>query len=636
LEQITLGTAGHIDHGKSSLVLALTGTNPDRLAAEKQRGMTLDLGFAHLELPNQRQVSFVDVPGHEALVGQMLAGAQGFSGVLFVVAADEGLMPQSLEHLQLCELLGVTQAVVVITKADLVEPDLLEWLKLELLEFFSTRSFAAAPVVAVSTKTGEGLDQLKEQINQLFFPVPAAQGDFRMPIDRSFSVKGFGTVVSGSVVSGVAHKDDLLWLYPEQQPLKVRGFQSNALEAESLIQGMRGAVNLPGLSVDQVNRGKQLASPGSLVNTQKIGVMLEVIPQMKRLLKARKPLKVYGQTGFSIGRLVPLSESQGEETAVYWLLQLDRPVSLRYGDRLVLRGGSPEQSLGGARVLALHGPLSRRDRKQGLEGLQQLHQGTLGQRIVQVLRFAGSQGAGKDSLGPLVGGSAKDIAKALTLLLAQQGLIEVDHKGHHLLHPTSMSSWGAFLCRCLRVAHQNHPEDLGVKVEYLVGKTQTRLSRASLMGVLGWSIKQNLLAKTGKFYHLKDFKGGLSPAHQKLAAQISDELSRTAPGCPGLNSLAVSLGESKEEVFGVLKSLQSQGQVVQVAADLFYRIHDIHEIQSRLQACLLEQGTITVIQFKELLGLARKPAISLLEHFDQQGITARDGDVRSGLNEAKQ
>lgn len=629
MEQITIGTAGHIDHGKSSLVRALTGTDPDRLAAEKERGMTLDLGFAHLPLGQDAQVSFVDVPGHEDLISQMLAGAQGFSGVLFVIAADEGLMPQSLEHYQLCKFLGVTQGIVVLTKVDLVEPDLAEWLKLELTDFFAGGFLETAPVIGVSSTTGEGIEALKEQIKQSFFPPPPATGAFRLPLDRAFTLKGFGSVISGTVLQGKAQLSDPLWLYPQEEPVKARGFQVAGKETDQLSQGMRGAVNLSGLSVDQLGRGMQLAAPGSLVNTQKIGVALEPAPGFESLIKNRLPVKVYAQTGFAMGRLVSLDTPAAVGGSSYWLLRLDRPLSLRFGDRLVLRGHSPEQSLAGVRVLALTGAWNRKNRDQNLAGLAALHLGNLSERILQALRLMGPRGLLRSELGPLVGAESKTVQKEVSLGLAQRQIVELDHKTHRLMHPEAVRRWAGFIHKLLAAHHQDQPEDLGAELDFLVGKIRTLLSRADFLGVLGWSVKENLLAKTDKFYHLKDFKGGLSPAHQDLSAQIIAELAQTAPRCLGLTALAEQLEAPKAEVFGLLKRAEAKGQVVQVAKDLFYTTDDTQKIWSQLEAHLLEQRTITVIQFKELFGLARKPAILLLEHFDSKGLTLRNGDQRS-------
>jgi len=633
LEQITLGTAGHIDHGKSTLVQALTGTDPDRLKEEKERGITLDLGFAHFEPVPGKRVSLVDVPGHEGLVHNMLAGAQGLSGVLLLVAADQGVMPQTLEHFNLLKLLGLKKGLVVVSKADLADPELLQLLGLELEERFRGSFLEAAPILFVSAKTGQGVEALKQALVERFFPGPEPQGSFRLPIDRSFSLKGFGTVVSGTVISGATDLDRPLWLYPQKTPVKFRGFHSLGQPTSTLVQGMRGAVNLQGFEPKDLERGQQLAEPDSLVVTQKLAVRLEPIAAEAHKISARKPVSVFVHAAQAQGRLVPLETFEPKAGPLLCLLQLDRPLALRFGDVLVLRGGSPERSLAGARALSLSGPLNRRTRKVLVEQLAQLEQGDLAQRVRVLASLAGLGGISRLELGPRTGAPAKEIEKVVAGLLARQELVEPDKVEKRLFCPEQVRRLIGFFQKSLLAFHQAHPEEAGAPADHFFGSAPKGLSQGQVAGLLAWAGRQNLLAKTDKFYHLEDFKGGLSPAQKALEERCLDRIGQLAPNLPGLFHLAEDLGLDSPKLLSCLKLAEKRGKLVQVGEEFFFRPQDLETLWEQTKRELQKQQTLTVIGFKELFGLPRKLAIALLEHFDHRKKTLRHGDYRSLYHE---
>lgn len=628
MQRITLGTAGHIDHGKTALIQALTGENPDRLKEEKERGITVDLGFAHWQAGPKRQISFVDVPGHEGLVHNMLAGAQGFSGVLLCIAADEGPMPQTIEHFNLCRLLGLSQGAVVLTKADLADAELIDLLKLELAELFEGSFLESAPILTTSIKTGQGLSELKELLQGPHFSPPEPSGPFRLPIDRSFSLKGFGTIVSGTVLSGQADLESPLHLFPEEQPVKLRSIQSGGQEASSIQAGMRAALNLSGLSTEQVGRGQQLAQPGSLVVTQRLGVKLVPLPGEAHRIKARKPVKLFAGAAQVMGQLIPLKDFAPEAGPLYCLLKLEAPLALRFKDRLILRGSTPERSLGGAFALALKGPLNRRSRGLLSELLPQLEQGEPEAQIEALVRLSGPAGLGRSQLNTHLGLSAKAAERALASLLARQLVIEPDKTEGALMAPEAAKRLGQFFQKALARYHQAQPTELGAPAQYFYGKVSRLLPGGRVNGLLAWAVRQNLLAKTDNFYHLRDFKGGLSKAQKALAQAALERLSEAAPAVPGLHHLAEALGAPKEELFKTLKRAEKAGEVVQVSQDLFYRPQDLNDLKDLLRKHMGDGQTITVIQFKELSGLTRKNAIALLEHFDQERFTFRSGDER--------
>ncbi|MDT8447526.1 MAG: selenocysteine-specific translation elongation factor [bacterium] len=628
MQQITLGTAGHIDHGKSALIQHLTGTDPDRLKEEKARGITLDLGFAHYQASETRRISFVDVPGHEGLVHNMLAGAQGFSGVLLCIAADEGPMPQTIEHFNLCRLLGIQRGLVVLTKVDLAERDLLDLLRLELAELFAGSFLEKAPVFEVSAKTGQGIEALKEALAGPLFDPQEPSGPFRLPIDRAFSLKGFGTVVSGTVLSGQADKNSALWLYPEEKAVKLRGIQSASEEAASVRAGMRAAFNLAALAKEEIQRGFQLAEPHSLIVTQRLGIWLEPLAQEAERIKPRRWVKVFAHAAQAMGQLIPIDSFEPSTGPLYCLLKLDRPLALRFGDRLILRGGSPERSLGGALSLALTGPLNRRSRALLGELLPQLHQPGAEGQIEALVRLAGLGGLKTDQLGPRLGLGHKASERAVAALLARQALLQPDKSEALLIAPREARRVVDFFIRALQSYHKNHPEALGAPAEYFFGKVGRILPPGRVTGLLAWALRQNLLAKTDNFYHLGHFKGGLSKAQQSLLDRALNQLAETAPAVPGLFHLAEALQVEREPLFKTLKYAEKQGHTVQIDEDLFYRTADLETLKEILRSHMAQSKSITVIQFKELVGLSRKNAIALLEFFDQQRFTFRTGDQR--------
>ena len=494
MEQITLGTAGHIDHGKSALVLALTGQDPDRWAEEKRRGITLDLGFAHFEPVQGKRVSLVDVPGHEGLIHNMLAGAQGFSGVLLVVAADEGPMPQTIEHFRLLQLLGIKRGLVVLTKTDLADPDLIELLKLELAELFLGSFIESAPILEVSAKTGAGIEALKSAIVSQFFPAPKPTGPFRLAIDRAFSLKGFGTVVSGTALSGDCTLESPLWLYPQAKAVKIRGIQSSGAVTEGAQAGMRLAFNLSGITTEEIERGMQLAEPGSLLVTRRIGVRLEPIEAEASRIKPRKWVQAFCHAAKTRAEIIPLGAFAPKLGPTYCLLKLEQPLALRPGDRLVLRGGEPERSLAGAQVLALDGPLGRRDRPLLAQWLLDLDQGDEGRRILAALALAGLKGLNQTELGLRLELSKKALERQIQTLLASQAILEPDKNSKRLFHPDPAKRLIRFFQSQLAHFHQSHPEEAGAPADYFYGKSARFLEPQLVNGFLSWAARQNLLA----------------------------------------------------------------------------------------------------------------------------------------------
>ena len=359
MKHIIVGTAGHIDHGKSALVRALTGTDPDRLEEEKRRGITIDIGFATLDLDQQYRLGFVDVPGHERFVKNMLAGIGGIDLVLFVVAADESIQPQTREHFDICRLLEVRRGIILITKADLVERDILELVKLEIEEFVAGSFLEGAPILAVSSRTGEGMEGLREELRRLAAEVPAKDSSrhFRLPIDRAFVMKGFGVVVTGTLVSGRIHKEDEMEVYPLGKRLRVRGIQVHNQQVEVASAGQRTALNLSGVEAGELTRGLTLAEPGRFQATHRVDCLLHLLPSA-RPLKNGRLVHFHSATAEVIAKTILLESPAGNGSErkmepnrrAYVQFRLRSPVLLFPGDRFIIRQISPVITIGGGRV----------------------------------------------------------------------------------------------------------------------------------------------------------------------------------------------------------------------------------------------------------------------------------------------
>ncbi|MFP5212731.1 MAG: selenocysteine-specific translation elongation factor, partial [Acidobacteriota bacterium] len=355
MKQVILGTAGHIDHGKTSLIRALTGIDTDRLKEEKLRGITIELGFAHMELPGGERLGIVDVPGHERFVKHMVAGATGIHLVALVIAADEGVMPQTREHMEICELLQVKKGLVVLTKIDMVEdPDWVEMVREDVAEFMKGTFLEGAPIIPVSAVTGEGIDELKQTLALLYSQVQprSTEGPFRLPVDRVFSMRGFGTVVTGTSMSGRVRIGDQVTIYPMEQKTKVRGLQVHSEEVQEVLPGQRTAINLQGLERAAIERGNVIATPGTLAPTHMVDVHMEMLSSSPRPLKHRAKIRFHTGTAEHLGTVVLLDrEELAQGTKAFVQVRLDHPIAVLRGDRFVMRSYSPVQTIGGGTIL---------------------------------------------------------------------------------------------------------------------------------------------------------------------------------------------------------------------------------------------------------------------------------------------
>jgi selenocysteine-specific elongation factor len=510
MKYIILGTAGHIDHGKSSLVKALTGTDPDRLKEEKERGITLDLGFASLDIPGGNRLGIVDVPGHEGLIKNMLAGVGGIDMVMLVIAADEGIMPQTREHLAICDLLHVKKGLIALTKMDMVEKDWLSLVQDEVRDFVNGTFLEKSPIVAVSSKTGENLPVLVQELAKIANEVPpkSANGILRLPIDRVFTMKGFGTVITGTLLSGTISTEQEVEILPRGIKTKVRGIQSHNLAVQRSIAGQRTAVNLQGVEKDQLSRGDTIVSAGFFMPTRTLDAKLSLLKQAPRGIKTGSRIRFYNSTQESIGRITLLGTnelSQGEEAYVQF--RFEQPVIVQHGDRYILRFYSPMETLGGGMVLNPH---SRRHKQammgESLKNLEILERGTIEDRLALFISGRGLAGMEEAEAIGTVAADKQEIITALATLTQKKGALRVDNLYVHTSHLAALEKKALDI---IAKYHKDNPLKPGLEKEELKGMLRLRLSPKVLNLTIDGLVKKKQAEADGSRLRLPGFKAAV-------------------------------------------------------------------------------------------------------------------------------
>ena len=614
-----IGTAGHVDHGKSALVQALTGIDPDRLQEEKERGMTIDLGFAWLTLPSGREVSIVDVPGHERFIKNMLAGVGGIDLALLVVAADEGVMPQTREHLAILDLLQVSRGIAVVTKTDLVDEEFLELVEAEVAEVLQGTSLEEAPILAVSALRGDGLPELLQTMDEVLDRSEPKKdlGRPRLPIDRSFTISGFGTVVTGTLVDGVLSTGQEVELVLRGLRSRVRGVQTHRKKLSQAAPGSRVAVNLSSVDHQQIERGEVLTIPGWLRPTTALDVHLRLISAAPRPLKHNARVSFHTGASETIARVRLLEENElrpGEET---WAqLKLDSSLALVKGDFFVIR--SSVTTLGGGNVVDPYAQRHRRLHIPTLEHLAVLEQGSTRDALLQTL-----ENTSPSDLKTLVNRTNASERETRSLLeaLAQEGLVVALGTGR--LNPGtalySAAAWQRVSSEArgaLETYHQQYRLRKGAPKEEL--RSRLRLSSQAFPHALARLVQEGVVMEEGPLVRLPEHQIQLSQAQRQRLDEYVRHL-QSDPYSPPTDQ------ELEPDLVGVL---EGEGRVVRVSEGLIYEAPAYHEMVDRIVQHIRERGKVTVAEVRDMFNTSRKYALPLLEHLDQQHITRRVGDDR--------
>ena len=627
-----IGTSGHIDHGKTTLVKALTGVDTDRWAEEKKRGITIDLGFAHYEDEQGNQLAFVDVPGHEKFIHNMLAGVAGMDAVLLVVAADEGVMPQTREHLNICNLLKIKTGLVAITRIDLVEDsDMVELCQEEVAELLEGTFLEGKPVVPVSATGGEGLTELRQALSKLGKQIPAAEIEkpFRLSVDRSFTLKGFGTVVTGTVLSGSLRQDEEVQQFPQQRSVRIRGLQAHSQTVSEVFAGQRAALNLAGITKEEIQRGDQLAKEGSLLTSYMLNASLTLLEDVSAALKNRTRIRLHLGSQEVFGRIVLLEGetlSPGKTTLVQF--RLESLVCTRHGDRFIVRSYSPMFTLGGGMVIDPSPSKSRRVLHELSGRLRRLHDGDENVRSAEVIYLQSVKGVIEAEFSVRSGLSAKQSAKILQLLQSQQQVLCVDPFSKRYLHVQHVERIGEFLSKVLTIHHKKFADREGMTRSELGGKLSLIFTEKEVEILLKYMIKLGKFVQNGQYFSLAEHQPQVSQAQEAGLAHCFELIKAGGFQPYRRTRLLEELEMNEQEGVAMLKSAVHSKRLVRVADDLYYAPEQTKEILISLRKYLQDNQSITVIQFKELLNISRKHAIDLLEYFDSQHLTIREDNHR--------
>ncbi len=627
-----IGTSGHIDHGKTTLVKALTGVDTDRWAEEKKRGITIDLGFAHYEDEQGNQLAFVDVPGHEKFIHNMLAGVAGMDAVLLVVAADEGVMPQTREHLNICNLLKIKTGLVAITRIDLVEDsDMVELCQDEVAELLEGTFLEGKPVIPVSTTSGEGLTELRQALSKLGKQIPAAEIEkpFRLSVDRSFTLKGFGTVVTGTVLSGSLRQDEEVQQFPQQRSVRIRGLQAHSQTVSEVFAGQRAALNLAGITKEEIQRGDQLVKEGSLLTSYMLNASLTLLEDVSAALKNRTRIRLHLGSQEVFGRIVLLEGetlSPGKTTLVQF--RLESLVCTRHGDRFIVRSYSPMFTLGGGMVIDPSPSKSRRVLHELSGRLRRLHDGDENVRSAEVIYLQSVKGVIEAEFSVRSGLSAKQSAKILQLLQSQQQVLCVDPFSKRYLHVQHVERIGEFLSKVLTIHHKKFADREGMTRSELGGKLSLIFTEKEVEILLKYMIKLGKFVQNGQYFSLAEHQPQVSQAQEAGLAHCFELIKAGGFQPYRRTRLLEELEMNEQEGVAMLKSAVHSKRLVRVADDLYYAPEQTKEILISLRKYLQDNQSITVIQFKELLNISRKHAIDLLEYFDSQHLTIREDNHR--------
>jgi selenocysteine-specific elongation factor len=624
-----VGTAGHIDHGKTALVKALTGVDADRLPEEKRRGITIDLGFAYHPLASGEVLGFVDVPGHERFVHNMLAGATGIDFVLLVVAADDGVMPQTREHLQIVDLLGLAHGAIALTKCDLVDGERVAVASAEIRALLARTTLAGAEVLPVSAVTGQGVADLAARLEGAAAERKrgAARGRFRLAIDRRFVVEGHGTVVTGTVVAGRVKVDDRLLLSPAGREVRVRRIHAQNRLADEGVAGQRCAINLAGVEIDAIARGDWLVDPALHAPADRLDVRLRLLDAETKALAHWAQVHVHLGAAHAMARVALLdTESLKPGGAARAQLVLDRPIGALHGDRFILRDSAARRTMAGGRVLDPWGPPRHRRTPERLAVLAALDADAPVAALTKLIAAPPgwidlAQFARAWNLAP-------DEADAAW---KEAGLAVARDAAHaYGVAPARWTELGRKITDALAQQHKQNPDSPGLDATRLRVAVEPKLPPPLMALALNARAAAKAIVADGPWYRLPSHQVTLGPAEERLWARILPAMRGAKFEPPRVRDFAKALGAKEDDVRTLLKRLARMGKVVLVAHDHYYLRETVVEMV-RLALGLArkaEDGHITAAMFRDAIGTGRKLAILILEFFDRMGITVRSGDLR--------
>jgi selenocysteine-specific elongation factor len=627
---IIMGTAGHIDHGKTTLIRALSGIDCDRLKDEKKRGITIELGFAFLDLPGGERLGIVDVPGHEKFVKNMVAGAAGIDFVLLTVAADEGVMPQTREHLEICSLLGIDNGLVALTKTDSVDEELLELATEDIKDFLSQTFLADAPIIPVSAHTGEGIEDLRDALREKARGLGRKEKPdiFRLPVDRVFTMRGHGTVVTGTLASGEVSLGDAVVAHPRERRGKVRGIQVHGQSEEKVSAGRRTALNLAGVEVEDLQRGDTLAHPGRLLPETAWDVEITCLSSAPRPLKHKREVHFHHGTREILARvhLLDAEELPPGETALAQI-RFPFPMVGVFGDRFVVRAHSPLRTIAGGKLLNPIGRKVKRFSSQ-LDPLYTLARGDPQTVLLTHLELSGNKGLDSARLQVLCNLSAKELNKLLQDLGSKQRIFCFDRENRVYVSGGVVQRLTADLEEYVRRFHRDNPLQAGISRGRVASDWGKDLPAKLLHFILERCQKLGLLVSEQEVLRLPEHRVTLGQDQSKLKESILRQYRDAGITPPNLNDVLQDLDIDAKQATPILQLLTEEGKLIKIKDGMYYSAEALERVRELVLGYFAENEELGPKEFKELTGLSRKYSIPLLEYLDKARITIRVGDVR--------
>ncbi len=634
MRNVIIGTAGHIDHGKSSLIRRLTGIDPDRWAEEKKRGITIDLGFSFFDLPSSKRVGIVDVPGHEKFIKNMLAGVSGIDLVLLVIALDEGIMPQTEEHLNILNLLKVQNGIIVLTKSDIVDEDMKELVKEDVTDYVKGTFLEDAPIVYVSSVTADGLDKLiqcmDDMVKRITFSVSGT--DARLPIDRVFSLQGVGTVITGTLIEGEITENQQMELYPQNKKIRIRRIQNHNKAVKTAYGGQRIALNITGVEKDDISRGDIVATIASMRSTMMIDADLSLLASAPRPLDNWNRLRLYIGTKEVLCRVVILdkeSVNAGDTALVQF--RLEEPISCKYGDRFVIRSYSPLRTIGGGMILDAYAPKHKRFKMDIIDDLTIKKEGDNAKIIENVLLSSKNIGVDVEQIILNTGLEENIIRDILEQFEPVDGLQKACEIYPNIwMHMERFNDLKRNIEYELQLYHQNNPLSEGISKEELRKNKLPALKNKVVDAIFAKLIEDGHINIEGSIVSMPTFKISISDMQQHRADEIGAYFLEVGAKPPALSDVEIDLQIVKEDKL-IISYLFRTGKLIQIDEKIWISGEVMNDIKRKLNSYFSQNNQISVAQFRDLVGTSRKNAIAILEYLDGIKFTYRKENVRIKL-----
>lgn len=639
MKNIIIGTAGHVDHGKTCLIKALTGIETDRLEEEKKRGITIELGFAYLDLPNGEKAGIIDVPGHERFIKNMLAGAGGMDMVLLVVAADEGIMPQTREHLGILSMLGMENGIVVLTKSDIVEEDWLEFVMDDVRSELNDTFLSKAKIMPVSSYNGEGIEELKQEIVSVLEKTKPKNinKNFRMPVDRAFSKKGFGTVVTGTLIEGSLNIGDNISIYPEENITKIRNIQVHGQAVDTAYAGQRVAINLNKLKKDEVMRGDTLAQPDSMEQTMMLDVKLNLFSDTSRIVENNSMVHFYHGTRNVLSKVVLLNrDSLKSGESCYAQLRFNENIAVKNGDHYIIRFYSPIETIGGGEILDANPVKHKRNNQAIIKSLEIKEKGTMTEKVLQAVKEYSKRFENLEYLSKRLMIDTCELKDKLSKIDPSE-LVEVSD--NIIVHAGFMELLRSRMYEFLKEHHEKNPLEAGMKLDELKYRLMPKIDAKTADAVIDVFANQNAIKVVNQKAALSDFEISIDVNQRAMIEELDGIYLQAGFSVPSVDEVQENYKNNRAAFKQVIEYMVDNKTLINITAHIYLHKNNFLKAIDEMEKIQNESGEISLGDFRDRVGTSRKYALPILEYCDKIKVTKRLGDQRkldsSGLQNAR-